>query len=84
MNRNPCYCDELDSYFREEHGIPKGFCGICDICSEPGHTQHFPGAVSYTGSWCDNCFSRLRKKQRIKTSIILSLIIIGVITYYVL
>ena len=30
------------------------FCGECD-CGAPGHTQHFPGAVPFTGGWCDDC-----------------------------
>ena len=35
-----------------DQGVPQGFCGYCEICGQPGHTQHFPGAVPYTGAWC--------------------------------
>ena len=52
-----CYCGlwETDpDHFRKE-GIPEGYCGICERCGKPGHTQHFPGPVPYTGAWCDRC-----------------------------
>ena len=38
-----------------QQGIPEGYCGICERCGKPGHTQHFPGPIPYTGSWCDHC-----------------------------
>ena len=33
-------------------GLPEGFCGKCEKCGQPGHMQHFPGAVPSTGAWC--------------------------------
>lgn len=50
-----CYCGSLDRVFLAEKNIPEGFCGICERCGKPGHTQHFPGPVPYTGAWCDRC-----------------------------
>lgn len=56
MKRN-CYCSlwEKDPKHFEDRGIPRGYCGICQRCGKPGHVQHFPGAVPYTGTWCDRC-----------------------------
>ena len=50
-----CYCDSLDAQWKSEQGYAPGFCGVCERCGEPGHTQHFPGPVPYTGAWCDRC-----------------------------
>jgi hypothetical protein len=54
-NQRQCYCGSLDAAFLREQKIPEGFCGICERCGQPGHTQHFPGPVPYTGAWCDRC-----------------------------
>src|SRR5690242_9745416 len=53
--RRGCYCGvwETSPQTYETLGYPRGFCGICERCGQPGHTRHFPGAVPYTGSWCD-------------------------------
>ena len=53
-----CYCDlwEKSPQTLEKQGVPRGFCGICEICRAPGHTRHAPGATPYTGSWCDRCY----------------------------
>jgi hypothetical protein len=53
-----CYCDvwNKDPAAYEKLGYAAGFCGICERCSAPGHTRHFPGPVPYTGSWCDRCY----------------------------
>ncbi len=50
-----CYCHATNTEDRRARGIPDGFCGICERCGQPGHTQHFPGPVPYTGAWCDRC-----------------------------
>ena len=50
-----CYCDSLDSEWKAARGYAPGFCGVCERCGKPGHTQHFPGPVPYTGAWCDRC-----------------------------
>ena len=39
-------------------GIPDGYCGWCDVCGKPGHVQHFPGAVPFTGAWCRKHYYR--------------------------
>jgi len=51
-----CYCGAFDQEYLDQNNIPEGFCGICERCGQPGHTRHYPGAVPYTGSWCDRCF----------------------------
>ena len=60
MNDNPrgCYCDvwAKDPAHLESRGIPRGFCGICERCKQPGHLRHAPGAMPYTGAWCDRCY----------------------------
>ncbi len=55
MNERGCYCGiwEKDPSFYESRGVPRGYCGFCEKCGKPGHTRHFPGAVPYTGCWCD-------------------------------
>lgn len=61
MKRN-CYCGlwEKDPATLERQGIPRGYCGLCQRCGKPGHTQHFPGPVPYTGAWCDRCVNIVR------------------------
>ena len=56
-----CYCGLWDKEpgFLREQGLPEGFCGKCETCGKPGHTQHFPGPVPYTGSWCESHYRRL-------------------------
>lgn len=59
----------------EKEGVPEGFCGFCEICHKPGHVQHFPGAVPYTGTWCDDCFIKVARKQQIKGALVIVAII---------
>ncbi len=40
-------------------GIPRGYCGLCEVCGRPGHTRHFPGTSPCTGSWCQAHYRRL-------------------------
>lgn len=49
-----CYCGlwSKKPAALEKRGIPRGFCGLCDVCGKPGHILHFPGAAPYTGAWC--------------------------------
>jgi hypothetical protein len=37
----------------ESRAVPRGYCGFCQTCKKPGHIRHFPGAIPYTGCWCD-------------------------------
>ena len=57
-----CYCGlwKTDPELLRRQGVPPGYCGLCQVCGEPGHTRHFPGAVPYTGSWCDRHYRRAR------------------------
>ena len=66
MKRNPCYCGKISKETMKKDGIPEGYCGLCEMCNKPGHTQHFPGAVPYTGTWCDDCLKKIARKQHIK------------------
>ncbi|PKN35145.1 MAG: hypothetical protein CVU61_05070 [Deltaproteobacteria bacterium HGW-Deltaproteobacteria-19] len=56
----PCYCDlwNKSPVTLEKQGVPRGFCGLCDVCGEPGHLLHFPGAVPFTGAWCKKHYYR--------------------------
>ena len=47
-----CYCSYIDRQLLENEDLPLGFCGLCDVCGNPGHVRHHPGAVPYTGCWC--------------------------------
>ena len=57
-DKRGCYCDlwEKSPQTLEKQGVPRGYCGICEICKAPGHTRQAPGATPYTGSWCDRCY----------------------------
>jgi uncharacterized membrane protein len=70
-----CYCGSLSPAYLQEHKIPEGFCGICERCGQPGHTQHFPGPVPYTGAWCDACLPKVAFYWRLKAA--LFLVVIG-------
>jgi hypothetical protein len=61
MNARGCYCELWDTEPKvlEQQGIPRGYCGLCEVCGCPGHMRHFPGAVPYTGSWCDWHYRRV-------------------------
>jgi len=54
-NKRGCRCDESEkrTQGRDTQGLARGYCGLCLICGEPGHTRPHPGAVEFTGSWCD-------------------------------
>jgi len=56
-----CYCGlwDRDPAALESRGVPRGFCGHCQTCGQPGHTRHFPGGVPFTGCWCDKHYQRL-------------------------
>ncbi|MHC4080419.1 MAG: hypothetical protein ACYS15_11040 [Planctomycetota bacterium] len=56
-----CYCDlwETDPDVLQARDVPRGYCGICQVCGEPGHTRHYPGPVPVTGAWCNDCYERV-------------------------
>lgn len=56
-----CYCDlwEKSPKTLEDQGVPRGFCGMCLVCGKPGHLRHFPGAVPFSGAWCDKHYRRI-------------------------
>ena len=81
MKRNPCYCGSIPEESLAEQGVPKGFCGLCEICTKPGHLQHFPGSVPYTGAWCDSCFLKVKRKHQAKVFGIFGLVFVA---WYVL
>lgn len=45
-----CYCDL--PYNHPSRPGPD-FCAMCDRCGKPGHLRHHPGAVPFTGGYCD-------------------------------
>jgi hypothetical protein len=55
-----CYCGLWDTSpaTLEAAGVPPGHCGLCQVCGRPGHLRHFPGAVAFTGAWCDRHYRR--------------------------
>src|SRR5207244_3904871 len=54
-NKRGCRCggSETSPGGQEAAGLPRGYCGLCVMCSKPGHSRHHPGAVRFTGAWCD-------------------------------
>ena len=70
--------------YRQTHGIPDGFCGKCDTCGKPGHMNHFPGPVPYTGAWCDRCYrivAWLNPRMYVVYGILLVMLVILVWVY---
>ena len=55
-----CYCTlwEKDPKILESQGVPRGYCGMCDSCGQPGHLRHAPISMPYTGAWCDACYQK--------------------------
>ena len=60
MNERGCYCGlwEKDPAFLIAQGVPRGYCGICVRCGQPGHLRQAPGASPVTLAWCDGCYRR--------------------------
>jgi hypothetical protein len=54
-----CYCGSIPEHALNPD-LPAGYCGICEKCGAPGHLRHFPGAVPYTGAWCDRHYRRIQ------------------------
>jgi hypothetical protein len=58
-----CYCQERESnpeLAENMKNIPKGYCGICEICGKPGHMRAHPREPT-TGAWCDEHWNDLTK-----------------------
>lgn len=56
-----CYCKERESNPKladTMEDIPKGYCGLCEICGKPGHTCAHP-RLATTGTWCDEHWNEL-------------------------
>jgi len=74
---NCLYCTSISDSDRIKDNIALGFCGTCEECNEPGHIQHFPGPVPYTGAWCDKCVIIVEKRHKTQSKIIIALLIIS-------
>ena len=62
-----CYCNERKSnpaVAKSMQDIPEGFCGICEVCGKPGHTNAHP-QLPTTGSWCDKHWDELISQKAI-------------------
>ena len=55
-----CYCFIRNYDPKILKGIPEGYCGLCDECGKPGHTRAY-GA--FTGTWCDEHWDKMIKKN---------------------
>ena len=60
--RRDCYCSvwEKKPEVLEKQGVPRGFCGLCEICKKPGHLRHHPAAVPATIAYCDHHYRRIK------------------------
>lgn len=61
-----CYCEERKQnpkLAKEMASIPPGYCGLCDLCGEPGHMQAHPHLPT-TGAWCDTHLEMLLEGRR--------------------
>jgi hypothetical protein len=61
MSEPDCQCSlwATKPDFLASQGVPKGYCGRCEVCGRPGHTRHFPGSSPITGAWCERRYRRL-------------------------
>lgn len=60
-----CYCKERASnqeLAEEMKDIPIGYCGLCDVCGNPGHMRAHPRTPT-TGVWCDKHWLELEKHR---------------------
>lgn len=75
-----CYCGfwEKNPEYLESQKIPHGFCGICELCSQPGHLRHAPGAAPYTGAWCDSCYRVIAIRNNFRMLLFLIGVAVGV------
>ena len=79
-----CYCKSSHPELWRERGIPEGFCGICERCGKPGHTQHFPGPLPYTGAWCDRCVKIVALTWPLKNPAVwtvVAVVVVFIVTY---
>lgn len=74
-----CYCDSLSAEWKAQQGYAEGFCGVCERCGQPGHTQHFPGPVPYTGAWCDRCVRIVARTWFLKNPVLIFVLVITAI-----
>ncbi len=51
---------EKDPKHFEAEGIPRGYCGICEVCGEPVHTRVLPRLPQRTGV-CDAHYEQLNR-----------------------
>jgi hypothetical protein len=80
IGKRLCYCDSLSVEWKAKQGLPEGYCGICERCGKPGHMQHFPGPIPYTGAWCDRCVRIVAYTWPLKhPSVILILVIAAIV-----
>jgi hypothetical protein len=80
--KRQCYCDSLSAEWKAEQGYAEGFCGVCERCGKPGHTQHFPGPLPYTGSWCDRCVKIVSVTWIFKNPVVLA-VLLGVTIFVI-
>lgn len=82
QNKRECSCDDIDDEYRRENKIADGFCGICEECGKPGHTQRFPGYEPRYGAWCDKCLQMVAEREK-KKSLSLTLAYLGVLAFII-
>lgn len=61
-----CYCQERKTnplVAEQLRDIPPGYCGLCDLCGQPGHTRAHP-RLPTTGSWCDEHWQELLTSKK--------------------
>ena len=75
-SKSDCYCKERSNPKMHEFfdAIPDGYCGICDICQEYGHTRAHPYAPT-TGTWCDRHYQEIIDGDIIGLASIVNIII---------
>lgn len=73
-----CYCGDITEEMRQKESIPVGYCGICEVCNQPGHTVAHPSRP-ITSAWCDEHYQELLDGKIISGSTVLfyALLLIG-------
>jgi len=73
-----CYCLERkeNADFAETlKNLPEGYCGVCSLCGEPGHTRAHPHAP-VSDAWCDLHYEEVLNGKVISSGSIVRVVII--------
>ncbi len=81
-----CYCNERKenpAVAESMQDIPEGYCGICEVCGKPGHTNAHP-QLPTTGSWCDKHWDELVSQKVVNLPQLIFCFILAALVLFIL